>query len=489
MSGVEAVGAASVGRRGSPPPGLLIATLSVVALTVAVLQTAVVPILGVISIQLQAAPVDVSWAVTANLLAAAATTPLIGRIADLHTKKRVLLAVLVVVLAGSVLAATTASLPLLIVARVLQGASFALYPIGISILREELPASRLMGAMAIISGVLGFGGGMGLVVTGLLMRGDADYHRVFWFTTAFSVVVIVAVAAVVPNRPRTGTGSIDWAGALGLAGGLTAVLLAITQGSSWEWTSPQTLGCAAGGIALLGLWWWWERRCAQPLVSIGMLTRRPILLTNIATVLVGMGLYCVFLGLTDYVQAPVAAGYGMGASVLYTSVVFLFPGALVGFLTALVSGRIITRFGARRVLVSGGAIGVVGFVTLALLEQAGWPAAVAGILVNIYITLAYGALPALVVGEVEPGETAVATSINAIARTVGGSMAAALIAFLLTRTSATGYPPESSFTAIFALGAVTGIAAMVLIAVSNPPLRRPESTDVADSRAMNHEWG
>lgn len=479
MSGVEAV-----------PPRLLVGTLSVVALTVAVLQTAVVPILGVISVQLRAAPVDVSWAVTANLLAAAATTPLIGRIADLHTKKRVLLAVLAVVLAGSVLAATTSSLPLLIAARVLQGVSFSLYPIGVSILREELPPERLMGAMAVISGVLGFGGGMGLVITGLLVRDDASYHRVFWFTTVFSVLVIAAVAVVVPNRPRSGTGTVDWAGAAGLAGGLSAVLMAITQGNTWGWTTPRTLGCVAGGLMLLGLWWWWERRCPRPLVSITMLTRRPILLTNIATASVGMGLYCVFLGLTGYVQAPVAAGYGIGASVLYASVVYLLPGALAGFLTALVSGRWINRYGARPVLVVGAGIGVVGFVVLAVLQRSGWPAIAAGVLVNVYISLAYGALPALVVREVEPGETGVATSMNAIARTLGGSTAAALVAVLLSRSSPTGYPPESSFTAIFGLGALTGVVAMALIAVSNPRLRPVETVeDLTDSRAMNQEWG
>ena len=214
-------------------------------------------------------------------------------------------------------------------------------------LREELPADRLMGAMAVISGVLGFGGGVGLVITGLLMRGDAGYHRVFWFTTAFSVVVIAAVAKGVPNRPRSGAGSVDWAGAAGLAVGLSAVLTAITQGNTWGWTAPRTLGCAAGGVTVLGLWWWWERRSSQPLVSTAMLLRRPILLTNVATVSAGMGLYCVFLGLTGYVQAPVAAGYGLGASVLYASVVYLLPGALAGFLTALVSGRLIDRFGAR----------------------------------------------------------------------------------------------------------------------------------------------
>ncbi len=470
-------------------PGLLVATLSIVALTVAVLQTGVVPVLGVIATQLHASPLDVSWAVTANLLAAAATTPLIGRLADLYSKKRVLLVVLAVVLAGSLLAALTSSLPLLIGARVLQGASFALYPIGVSILREELSPDRLMPAMAVLSGTLGFGGGMGLVVTGLLMRGDAGYHRVFWLTTTFSVLVLVIAALVIPGRPRSSHGSVDWAGAVGLAIGLSAVLLAITQGNSWGWGSARTVGCGAAGAVVLGCWWWWERRCAQPLVSTAMLSRRPILLTNIATVLVGMGLYFAFLGLTDFVQAPVSTGYGFGATVLRASVVFLLPGAIAGFMTAVASGRYIDRFGARTVLVVGAAAGVTGFILLAVLHDEPWQVIAAGVLANAYISLAYGALPALVVREVEAGETGVATSMNAIARTVGSAMAAAIVGVLLGR-SQHGYTPESSFTIIFALGAITAAGAMVLIAATRARLRPMASLDdVAESRAMNHEWG
>ena len=264
-------------------PRTLIAGLSMVVLTVAVLQTAVVPVLGIIADQLDASTVAVSWAVTANLLAAAAATPLIGRLADLHSKKRVLLIVLAVVLVGSIVAAVTTSLALLIAGRVLQAASFALYPIGIAILREELSEDRMVSAMSVLSGTLGFGGGTGLVVVGLLMNHGADYHRVFWLTTAFTVLVIAIVVVVVPARPRSTTGSIDWLGAAGLAAGLSAMLLAITQGNSWGWTSLQTLGCATGGIIVLVGWWLWERRATQPLVSTQMLTRRPILLTNLAT--------------------------------------------------------------------------------------------------------------------------------------------------------------------------------------------------------------
>jgi MFS family permease len=475
-----------------PRPRLLIAALSVVALTVAILQTAVVPVLGVISHQLHVSTVAVSWAVTANLLAAAASTPLIGRLADLHNKKRVLLVVLAIVLVGSVLAATTASLPLLILARVLQGVSYALYPICVAILRDELPEKRVVGALAVLSGTLGFGGGTGLVVTGLLMDGDAGYHRVFWLTTGFTVVVILVVLLVVPSRNRAAVGTIDWLGALGLAVGLTALLLTITQGNSWGWLSPATIGSAAAGFAVLVGWWYWERRCEYPLVSTTTLTRRAMLLTNIATVFVGMGLYFGFLGLTEFVQVPrEIAGYGFSASVLHASVFFLLPGAVTGFVTATASGWFIDRFGARPVLVCGAAAGIAGFTFLAIAHSQPWQVIVAGVGANAYISLAYGALPAMVVGEADAGETGVATGVNAIARTIGSSVAAALVAVLLQRsTGATGVPAESAFVVIFVIGAVTAALALVLIAISHTRGRTTESpTATVDSRAMNHEWG
>ncbi|MCV7058947.1 MFS transporter [Mycolicibacterium gilvum] len=472
-------------------PRLLVIGLSIVVLTVAVLQTAVVPVLGVIAEQLDESTSAVSWAVTANLLAAAAATPLIGRLADLYRKKRVLLVVLAVVLVGSVLAATTSSLPWLIVARVLQAASFALYPICIAILREEIDPDRMVSAMAVLSGTLGFGGGTGLVVVGLLMHGDAGYHRVFYLTTAFTVVVIIIVATLVPNRARTTSGSIDWFGAVGLAVGLSALLLAITQGNTWGWGSPRTLACLAGGISVLIAWWMWEKRATRPLVSTRMLARRSMLFTNLATIFVGMGLYFAFLGLTVFVQVDRSvAGYGFGATVLEASVVYLLPGALTGFVVALISGRFIDRYGARPVLMVAAVAGIAGFVLIAFAHSAPWQVITANILANAYISLGYGALPALIVGDSDAGETGVATGMNAIARTVGSSMAAALVAVLLSRTTAVGTPMESSFTIIFLGGAATAVLVMLLIAASRPRAQSVPSEEARyESRAMNHEWG
>lgn len=472
-------------------PQVLVVALSLIALTVAVLQTAVVPVLSVIAEQLNASTVAVSWAVTGNLLAAAAATPLIGRLADLHNKKHVLLGVLVVVLIGSVLAATTTSLALLITGRVLQGLSYALYPICVAVLRDELPEGAVVGALAVLSGTLGFGGGAGLVVTGLLMSGDANYHRVFWLTTGFTLAVIVLTLVVVPSRPRSAEGTIDWFGAAGLAVGLSAVLLAITQGNSWGWRTPLTIGVAVAAVVVLVAWWQWERRRVHPLVSTAMLTRRPVLLTNLATIFVGMGLYFGFLGLTQFVQIDrAAAGYGFSASVLTASLVYLLPGALTGFVTATLSGRFIDRFGARPVLVCGALTGIAGFLWLALAHSQSWQVIVAGIWVNAYISLGYGALPALVVAEVDNDETGVATGVNAIARTVGSSIAAALVAVLLGHTvGTTGLPAEHAFVLIFVGGAVTAALAMVLIALSRSRTAPPSMRATIESRAMNHEWG
>lgn len=455
--------------------GPLLATLSAVSLAAAVLQTAVVPILNDIAARLGAAPSAVSWVLTANLLAAAASTPLVGRLADVRSKKRVLLGVLALVLIGSLLAAMTASLLVLIVARVLQGTSFGLFPVCVAVLRDEVAPESLVRSMALLSAMLGLGGGVGLVLTGLLLEGDADYRRVFWLTAVLSAAIAIAVMFIVPQGTRQIGGTVDWAGAAGLALGLSALLLALTRAGRWGWTSPATLGCATLGAAVLYWWWRWERRTCEPLVSVSMFSRRPILLTNIATLLVGMGLYFVFLGLTDFVETPAASGYGFGASVLDASMVFLLPGAIAAAVTALISGRFIERYGARAVGIAGGMTGVLAFAALATLHNTRWEVIVAYLLANAYISLAYGALPVLVVNEVQPEDTAVATGINAIARTVGSAVGAALVGALLSPAARNpgGYVAEHDYVILFGLGAVTAVGAVLFVAATARPRRAP----------------
>src|SRR3954454_14862221 len=247
-------------------PGLLVLALALGVTTLSLLQSLVVPVLGSIQQQLDISAGAAGWVLTANLLAAAVLTPVLGRLGDLRGGRRVILGVPGAVAAGTLLAAVASSFPLLLVGRVLQGASYGLFPLSISVLRRELPKARLTVAMSVVSSTLAVGGVVGLVATGLLTGEHGDYHRSFWLGLAVTLVALGLAAWALPARAPTASGRVDWWGALTLGAELVLFLLAVSQAATWGWTSPAVLGCLAGAVVLLAGWVVLQRRLAEPLV-------------------------------------------------------------------------------------------------------------------------------------------------------------------------------------------------------------------------------
>ncbi|MEU8849436.1 MFS transporter [Streptomyces sp. NPDC048564] len=470
----------------APPPGrrraetAAILALSLAAMIVSMMQTLVVPILGLIQSSLGASSAEVSWVTTATLLSAAVFTPLLGRFGDQHGKKPTLIGVLAVMIVGSVLAATTDSLLWLIVGRVLQGAATAIFPLALSVLREEVPARRLPGAMALVSGTLAFGSGFALVTTGLLTRGEnADYHRVFWLATGLAAVTLLAVVLLVPaSRTKTG-GRTDILGALTLGLFLVLLLLPISQGHEWGWTSAPTLGSFAGAVVMAGVWSFTESRVREPMVDMRMFFHRPVLFSNLAGLFVGFGMFAQFLGVSYLAQVPRdVAGYGFGASVLRASVEYLLPSTIASLVVSQFGGVLIRRIGPRLTLALSAAMGIAGFTWLAAAHSSAPSVIGAGMAVGTAISLGYAAMPALIVAGVPPHQTGIANGINSISRSVGSAIGSALITSLLASRTIenlpAGVPPlpaESQFTLSFALA---GVAFAFVLALSLVGLKREQ---------------
>ncbi|MGY1695029.1 MFS transporter [Geodermatophilus sp. SYSU D00814] len=453
--------------------------------TLSLLQSLVVPVLGPIGEQLGVSPAAAGWVLTANLLAAAVLTPVLGRLGDVHGERPVVLGILTAVAVGTLLAIVTRSLPLLLVARVLQGSSYGLFPLSISLLRRELPPERLSVAMSIVSSTLGVGGVVGLVAAGLLTGDGGDYHRPFWVGLGVTLVSLALAAALLPRRPATATGGVDWAGAGLLGIGLVLLLLPVSQGNAWGWTSPATLGCAAGAVVVLTGWVLFQRHRAAPLVRPALLADPRMLVPNLAGLATGVGLFVSFLVVMQYVQTPPeAAGYGFGAPVLEAAVVFLLPGGVLGIALAPVAGRVVDRVGPLLTLLSGSLAGVAGFLVLAVAR--GEPAAVvvAGLLTQAWVTVAYAALPTLVVSAVRPSETGVANAVNSIARSVGQAIGSTVTVALLGAAvdPATGFPRASSFTVVSLLGAGAALV-VALVSLAGMTRTRREDRDDADGTA------
>ncbi|MGW7511231.1 MFS transporter [Streptomyces massasporeus] len=469
----------------------IVLVLGLAAMVVSMMQTLVVPILGIIQSDLKATTANVSWVTTATLLSAAVFTPLLGRFGDQHGKKPTLVGVLSVMIAGSVLAATTTSLTWLIVGRVMQGAATAIFPLALSVLREEIRPEKLHGAMALVSGTLAFGSGLALVGAGLLTRGsDPDYHRVFWLAAVLAVVALAGVLITVPASRTKAGGRTDWLGALTLGMLLVLLLLPISQGHEWGWTSGRTLGAFAGAVVMTGVWVLTESRVKDPMVDMKMFVHRPVLFTNLAGLLLGFAMFTHFIGVSYLVQMPEdLVGYGFGASVLAASVVYLLPTTLVSLIGAQFGGVLVGRLGARFTLAAGACFGVLGFTWLTTAHDTTASVIGAGMLIGLAISFGYASMPALIVAGVPAHQTGIANGINSISRSVGSAVASAVITSLLASKSVPlpagmpALPQESQFTLSFALAGaafilVTAVALIGLRTASTPrtPVMRKLAT-------------
>ncbi|MFI5866132.1 MFS transporter [Streptomyces sp. NPDC051546] len=465
---------------------VIVFALSLAAMVVSMMQTLPVPILGLIRSDLGTTTANVSWVTTATLLSAAVFTPLLGRFGDQHGKKPTLVAVLGVMVAGSVIAALASSLPLLLLGRVLQGAATAIFPLALSVLREEVRPQKLPGAMALVSGTLAFGSGLALVATGLLTSGsDADYRNAFWMATGFAVLALLAVVFLVPATKHKTGGRTDFLGALTLGIALLLLLLPISQGHEWGWASGRTLGSFAGAVVMTAVWVFTELKVREPLVDMRMFVHRPVLMANLAGILVGFGMFANFLGVSYLVQMPKAlTGYGFDASILRASVEFLLPGAIVSLLASPIGGQLVRHRGPRAALAVAAALGAAGFGWLAL--DHGHTASVigAGLIVGAAVSFGYAAMPAVIMASVPHHQSGIANGINSISRSTGSAIGSAIVTTILASKTiehlpagVPALPAESGFTLTFAIGAVAFALVAVISGIGLRGAHGPRATD------------
>jgi len=190
------------------------------------LSSSVVPALPTMQHDLHTSASSVAWILTAYLLSASVATPILGRLGDMFGKEKLLMAALVGLAIGTLLAAIATSIGLMIVARAIQGLGAGIFPLAFGIIRDEFPRDKVAGSIGLMSALLGVGGGLGVVLAGPIVQ-HLDYHWLFWFPLIGVLACIVLTHFYVPESPIKTPASINWLGAALMTLGLTAVLIAI----------------------------------------------------------------------------------------------------------------------------------------------------------------------------------------------------------------------------------------------------------------------
>jgi EmrB/QacA subfamily drug resistance transporter len=443
----------------------------VAVLAYALLQSLVLPVLPTIQASLHTSESAVTWVLTAYLLSASIATPILGRLGDMIGKRKVLVAVLVALGAGALLAALTSSIAVLIVARVIQGVGGAVVPLAFGVVRDELPENKVASAVSTVAALLAVGAGLGIILAGPVVD-VLNYHWLFWIPLIVVVAAAIGAYVFVPESPNTTPVRISFLPGFLMTGWLVALLVAVSEASTWGWASGWTVGLIVLSAALIVAWVFSELRAAQPLVDMKMMRITEVWTTNLVSLLLGMAIFSMITFLPEFVQTPRSVGYGFGASIT-ASGAFMLPMTVAMFVSGLWSGRLTPRFGSKLILVVGSALTAASLAILILAHDQQWEIYLVSAGLGMGLGFAIAAMSNVIVASVPASQTSVASGMNANIRTIGGSIGAAVMASLVTaHIAANRLPTEAGYTDGF-LFLLIGAAAATIVALVIPRGSRP----------------
>jgi MFS family permease len=473
------------------PRHLTLVVLATGVLAFSLLQSLVIPVLPTIQEALDTNQADVTWVLTSYLLSASVFTPIIGRLGDMTGKKRMLVVALGSLALGCLISALASSLAVMILGRAIQGIGGGVLPLAFGIARDEFPDEKVPSAISAIASMGAAGAGVGLVVAGPIVD-LLGHDALFWVPLILLLIAGGAAHFVIPESPVTTPGRINWLAAGLLTGALVALLLPVSRGAVWGWTSLTVLTLLAAALALAVLWVVVETRAQFPLIDMRMMRRRAVWTVNLTTLLVGVAMFASFAFVAQFLQTPESAGYGFGASITESGILVL-PQTVAAFVVGLVAGRLGQRYGSKNVLLVSIVIAAIGYLGFSFVHDERWQVYLLTTVMGLGIGGVFATTPNLIMAAAPPEQTGTANGMNANIRTIGGSIGAALMATVVTaHVGPTGLPAESGYTTGFlmltgALG-LSGAAALLIPAVRRDavthdepdvPLRHPAAAMIA----------
>ncbi|SEG92711.1 Major Facilitator Superfamily protein [Thermomonospora echinospora] len=428
---------------------------------------------------------QIAWFTLTTALVGTFVTPFVVKAANMYGKKRVMVVITVLGLAGDLIAALATSYSALLVGRGVAGFYTPIAMLVYAISRDVFPP-RLVGPA---SGLIG--GGVGLVALGgpFLSGWLVDHHGfrgVLWFLVAATALSLVLLLAFVPESPvREERTRIDWLGGLLLGGGLAAIVYGVGKGAEWGWTGGSTLAFIGGGIVALIAFLVVEGRVPHPMFDLSLLARRQVWTVVLATSLIGGTVFSAgtinqLLGLMPRIPG-VSDGLGFTATRL---AVIGIPGSVLIVAVAVTAGALARRIDARVLLAAGALCAAAGLGLMALFHHSVPQLVLSGIPFGIGMGTVAALAPIMVIQAVSPSEQSLGNGMQGMAQGIVTTVVTQLIFVVLAQNGrvlqGTQFYLDAGYTNAFWLAAgftVAGLLAVLLI----PKVRRLDEAEVGQA--------
>ncbi|MFH0815917.1 MAG: MFS transporter [Methanobacteriota archaeon] len=430
--------------------GIILVELAFIAMMVMFIEIMLVPALPKIATQYPTDARWISWVLSAYMLVGAVSTPLLGRLGDMYGKKRVLLAGMVVYITGLAGCALSWSIPTLIAFRAVQGVGMGMFPLAFGIVRDTFPKRQIPVAIGIISAMFSVGVSVGLLGGGYIVS-EFSWRASFYIVAPLFAVMFFVLQKTIKGDDPNRKARLDVAGAAMLGGGVLFLLLALTQGEDWGWTSIGIVAMFAASAALSLGFVLWEKRVEEPMVNLKLMANRGIFGANITALFIGLSMFLLFQTMPFFLISPRALG-GLGLPDALTVGIYMFPSAIAQLVFAPVAGQLTKRIGSDRTLAIGMLALMCGYASLIAFHGSA-----AAIMLGIFVCgigIGFGmvSLINIIALSAPKEEFGLASGMNTLFRVVGGSIGPVLGAVVMSRHVTAWLPP----------GAPTGMQAIEL---------------------------
>lgn len=439
---------------------LLVPTLALLTTITSVVSSLGAPLVPAIAEDAGVSLSTAQWTLTISLLVGAVSTPIMGRLGGNQHRRTVIIAGLLAATLGCLLAALPTGFVGLVIGRALQGFGIGLTPLAIAVVREFVSPSRLTSTVALLSVTTVAGAGLGYPLTAWVAEG-------FGVPAAFGLGFVVCSATllltllVVPPSRSGHVDHLDWNGALLLAVGTGALLLAVSQGDPWGWLSVRVVTLAIGASVLLAFWVHRTLKVEHPLVDLRLATLRGTIGANVTALSAGVATYMLLTLVVVSVQAPRETGFGLEASVT-TAGLLLVPYSVMSVLGSRFGLALMHRVRAPVTLPVGCVLYLVGTLIFAIWHQEVWQLLIVMAVAGIGSGCTFAAMPGIIVHAAPPSEVASAASFNHVLRYLGFSAGSALALALLEVFADDGRLVDRSLTATTLVAAAIWLGSAVL---------------------------
>jgi EmrB/QacA subfamily drug resistance transporter len=417
-----------------------------------------------------------SWVFSGYMLTSTVTTPVWGRLADVHGRRWPYLVALGLFLVGSTLCGAATSMTQLIVFRALQGiGAGGMLPLGMVIMGDMFTLEERARAQGLFAAVWGVSSVAGPLVGAILTEG-ASWRWIFFMNLPFGLIAAWLVGTYLVDTRTDRSGDVDYLGAALLMAAVSALMLALNQTGIRDATlSPAAVRVLYGAAVVLGgVFVARERRTAHPLLPVSLLSQRMVASTTLTGTLLGIGIFGALAFVPLYVQAALGRSAREAGSVLT-------PLLLGWVLVSIITGRLIPRFGFRPFIVGGLSFVTVGFIGLAMVspDSPMWKMRLDLGLMGIGMGMTMLSLLLAVQGTVSREQLGVATSLGQFTRSIGGAIGVAVMgAVVAAALAAGGQTPAALAVGLhraFILGAVVSAVALLssLLVPGGLPAQKP----------------